>query len=606
MCGIAACVGSRSGTERLVRCLENLEYRGYDSAGLAVRDGGTLELRKCAGQVDELHDTIPPELRSLDGAAGIAHTRWSTHGAPTETNAHPHTDCTGEIALVHNGIVDNYDALRAELEAAGHRFTSETDTEVIAHLVESRIAEGMTTAEAFRGAFDRVTGSYAVAAVFAGEDAVYATRNGSPLVVGRGEDTQFVASDVPAFVEYTDRVIFLEDGDFVRADADGVRVLDRTGDRIHRPTETVEWDPEHAEKAGYDHYVAKEIHEQPDALRRTLRGRIATTGAEVDLDDFPPGSFADCEEVHLVGMGTSYHAARYVAALLNDWGVPARACLAGEYAHTPPPVTDDTLAVPVTQSGETADTIAAAETARDGGARTLAVTNIVNSSITRLCDESLFIRAGPEIGVAATKTFSSQIATLVLLVLRIAGDTRDELPVDAPRLLGALRRLPDQLEATLDATSIRETAERFTDSEAYFFVGRGYAHAVALEGALKLKEISYVHAEGFPASQLKHGPLALVTESTPVVAVVTGDDESAIPTVNAVETRDAPVLAVANGSVEGIENDVDEVVWLPETHPAVAGILANVQLQLFAYHAADIIGRPIDEPRNPAESVTVE
>jgi len=591
--------------ETLLDSLRNLEYRGYDSAGIAARSDRGMQIRKDSGEVEELCRTV--EGTDFGATAGIAHTRWSTHGPPTRANAHPHDDCTGRVAVVHNGIIDNYDSLRAELRADGHEFQSETDTEVIPHLISANLDEGLSPAAAFRRAFDRISGSYAVAAVFAEEDAIYATRNGSPLVLGIGSDGYYLASDVPAFVQHTNRVAFLRDGDVVRITPDGYEITGKGGDAVDRPLETIEWDPEDAEKAGYDHYMAKEIQEQPTTLRRAVEGRTAGGDDPIELEEFPPGSFAGVREVHLVGMGTSYHAAKYVEALLMDWGVNARACLAGKYAHTHPPIDGRTLFVAVTQSGETADTLNATETAVANGARTLALTNVVGSSITRECDDSLFIRAGPEIGVAATKTFSSQVATLLLLAQRLAADVTGSYSPDAPALLRSLRELPDGVERLLRTTRIEQVASRFRDSDAYFFIGRGLAHAVALEGALKFKEISYEHAEGFPASQLKHGPLALVTESTPVFAVLTGrNDDTTLSNIKEVQARGAPVVAVTDGTNGSVVDQVAEVVEIPETHPAVAGVLANVQLQLLAYHAAELIGRPIDKPRNLAKSVTVE
>ena len=604
MCGIVARVGEGDdATEELLVGLDNLEYRGYDSAGIAVRTDRGVDVRKRAGGIDDLRNALaadPPR-----GAVGIGHTRWSTHGPPTDANAHPHTDCTGDVAVVHNGIIENYDALRDALSAAGHRFDSDTDTEVVPHLIESALADGASPAAAFRSAIDRIEGSYAVAAVVGDRDAVYAARNDSPLVVGVGDSTRYLASDVPAFLEFTDRVAYLEDGDVVRLTPDGFTVTDERGEAVHRPVETVDWDPKDTGKGGYDHYMLKEINEQPTALGRSVRGRTDPEAGTVDLDGFPRGTFEGIERVHLVAMGTSYHAAMYAESLLASRGVPARAFMASEYATAPPPAEDGTLVVAISQSGETADTIAAVRAA--SAVRTLVVTNVVGSSLTRECDDALLVRAGPEIGVAATKSFSSQVATLSLLAERLRRDVVGSPSPDAAAFLSALRDLPDHVRQVVESGAAERVADAFLDSQAYFFIGRGPGHAVALEGALKFKEITYEHAEGFTAAELKHGPLALVTEETPVFAVFDGRDADTetLGNVQEIRARGGPVVAVASGDAPDVADAVDHVLPVPETHPDLVGVLANVQLQLVAYHAAKRRGRSIDKPRNLAKSVTV-
>ena len=457
---------------------------------------------------------------------------------------------------------------------------------------------------AVRDAVSRLEGSYAIAAVVAGDDTVYAARNDSPLVLGidDGDDERgpayYLASDVPAFRDFTDRVVYLADGEFATLSADSWRVSDVDGNAVDKVVDTVDWDPEETGKSGYDHFMLKEIHEQPRAIRQCLRGRVDEMAATVDIGDLgdllPTG-------VQFVACGTSYHAALYGAQLLRNAGIPAHAFLASEYATSPPPI-GDALVVGVTQSGETADTLSALREARKRGARTLAVTNTVGSTVARECDHELYIRAGPEIGVAASKTFASQLAALNLFTL---GTTR----VDGVRdTIGALRDLPSNIQTILDESRAEAVAEEYVDSNAYFFIGRGLQYPVALEGALKMKEITYKHAEGFAAGELKHGPLALVTEDTPVFAVVTGDGEMArktIGNVKEVEARDAPVVAVTDGQSD-VGRYADEVLEVPETHPQAAAVLANVQLQLVSYHVADKLGRSIDKPRNLAKSVTVE
>ncbi len=596
MCGIIGAVGRDGDTlETLVHGLSKLEYRGYDSAGVALTGpADSVDITKCEGEIDDLREALA--AHSPSGAVGISHTRWSTHGEPSDANAHPHLDCSGDVAVVHNGIIENYQQLRDELSTGGHTFNSDTDTEVVPHLIEEALDDGATPEEAFRAAIDRLEGSYAIAAVVAGEGTVFAARHDSPLVLGLGEDAIYLASDVPAFRAFTDRVVYLADGEFARLDGEWT-VTDAEGTAVDKTVETVEWDAEETGKSGYDHFMLKEIHEQPRALRQCLRGRVDELAGSVDIGDLgdlsPTG-------VQFVACGTSYHAAVYGAQLFRQAGVPAQAFLASEYATSTPPI-GDALVIGVTQSGETADTLSALREASRRGARTLAVTNTVGSTVARECDHVFYIRAGPEIGVAATKTFASQQAALNLLVLATAGgNTREIVP--------ALRDLPGDLQALLDDSRAADVAELYEEAPSYFFIGRGYHYPVALEGALKMKEITYKHAEGFAAGELKHGPLALVTEHTPVFAIVTGDGELAqktIGNVKEVEARDAPVVAVTDGQSE-VERYADHVLHVPETHPQAAAVLANVQLQLVSYHVANRLGRSIDKPRNLAKSVTVE
>jgi glucosamine--fructose-6-phosphate aminotransferase (isomerizing) len=605
MCGITACLRDEGSLDPILTGLQRLEYRGYDSAGIALQNSHGIGLVKRAGEVSQLCEQV--EEGSLQGSVGIGHTRWSTHGPPTDANAHPHTDEHGTVAVVHNGIIDNYTALKTHLQRRDHYFASDTDTEVIPHLIEEELDRGASNAAAFRAAIQALEGTYAIAAIFDDEQAIYATRLGSPLVLGEGDDGWYLASDVPAFVEYTDRVRYLHDGDFVRITTDGVELTDAEGRAVERPLETVDWDPETAGKSGYDHYMHKEIHEQPEALRRTTQGRVNTLAGTVEFEEFEPGRFADVTGIHLVGMGTSYHAAMYAASLFATRGVPAYAFMAGEYSLAQPPVTDSTLVVAVSQSGETADTLDAIRRARSAGARTLAVTNVVASSLTRECDDTLLIRAGPEIGVAATKTFSSQVTALLLLCERLAVDVTGTPTAENRELLESIARLSGDIQAVLDTSTAAEVAQAYADSDAYFFIGRGVAHPVALEGALKFKEISYEHAEGFAASELKHGPLALVTERTPVFTVFTGaDDEMTLNNAKEVQARGAPVVAITSQTDGDIVDLADHVLTIPDTHPDLAGVPANVQLQLVAYHAANQLGRPIDKPRNLAKCVTVE
>jgi len=601
MCGIIACAVREDGTGHLLDGLENLEYRGYDSAGIAVASGDDVRVVKRAGDLSALRAAV--DRRDLSGHVGVGHTRWSTHGEPDRTNAHPHVDCTGDVTVVHNGIVENHDELRQALAARGHEFESDTDTEVIPHLIEAYRRNGAAPEAAFRRALADVEGDYAIAAMVAGYDVVFGARNGSPLVLGRARDRHYLASDVPAFLEFTDRVAYLQDGDVAVLGPDDVEITDADGRPVERRFETVEWDRSEVTKGRFDHYMEKEIHAQPDAIEQSISGRI--DGDTVAIDGFPSGWFADVDEVHLLGCGTSYHAAMYGARQLSRFGVDARPFRASEYATQSPPVDDTTVAMAVTQSGETADTLAAVKRAGRAGARTAAVTNVVGSSITRAVEESLYIRAGPEIGVAATKTFSSQAVVLTLLGRHIATEAVAGTPTDSHgELLGALEGLQSNVRSLLEECRAEWIASEYCDSEGVFFIGRDLGHPVALEGALKFKEITYEHAEGFASGELKHGPLALVTPNTPVFAVFTGsNDRKTRISAEEVRARGADVISVGPPSA----SDVGDIhVPVPETHPVVAGLLANVALQLVAYHRAVHLERSVDKPRNLAKSVTVE
>jgi glucosamine--fructose-6-phosphate aminotransferase (isomerizing) len=603
MCGITARIGAGDSLEPLLSSLENLEYRGYDSAGIAVQNGAGIKVSKREGEVSELRSQI--SNGEIDGEVGIGHTRWSTHGSPTNENAHPHGDCHGQVAVVHNGIVENYTALREELQSRGHEFTSDTDTEVIPHLVEEELADGQEPEAAFRRAVAELDGSYAIAMIVDDDPTVYATRSGSPLVVGVGESANYLASDVPAFLKFTDQVIYLADDDVAVIGTESYRITDTDGSRVSRPVETVDWDPEDAEKGSYDHYMLKEINEQPLALRQTLYGRI--DGDDVVLEEFPPGSFEGIDSVQFVACGTSYHAAMYGDGLLSSWGLDTNTFIASEYAAHPAPVDEETLVIGVTQSGETADTLGALKEARERGARTLALTNVIGSTAARTCDDALFIRAGPEIGVAATKTFSSQVATLALLGERLVRDVTGEPSEGHRERLNALESLPEDVEAVVESTRAATVSERCLGDNGHFFIGRGSAYSVSLEGALKFKEVTYEHAEGFAAGELKHGPLALVTPATPVFAIGTGRHQNQLESnVREVQTRGAPVIAVAPRSATKLMDTADETLAVPGTHPDLVAVLANVQLQLVSYHAANEMDRSIDKPRNLAKSVTVE
>ena len=601
MCGIVGYLGEREALPLLSAGLENLEYRGYDSAGIALT-GSQVEVYKRAGEVSELQSALPERASQT---CGIGHTRWSTHGPPTDENAHPHTDEAGRIAVVHNGIIENYEQLRAEL--ADHEFSSETDTEVIPHLLEEQLDRGADPLDAVQAVAERLEGSFAFVATMTDVDALFAVRQDSPLVLGHAEDGTFLASDVTAFLEHTRAVTYLEDGDVAAVERDGVTMY-RDGEPVEVTVEELDWEADAAEKGGYEHYMLKEIHEQPQALRQALSGRLDVEEGTVDLDIELPSEYLDSlEEIQIVACGTSNYAGQYAATLFERLAdVRTTVEVASEYEFSGGRDPWRTLVIAVTQSGETADTLTAIRKADRAGARTLAVTNTLGSTITREVDDSLFIRAGPEIGVAATKTFASQVATLALLVVHV-GRQRGSLSASrASEVLESLRGLPGAVQQALDREDdIRAVAETYADSDAFFFVGRQLGRSVALEGALKLKEISYDHAEGFPAGELKHGPLALVTEETPVLAVLTAGAraEETTNNVKEVQARGAPVIGAS--SVPDLSTSLDVTFAVP-TLDVMEPLVTNVYWQLFAYHVANLKGRSIDKPRNLAKSVTVE
>ncbi|HEU0235910.1 MAG TPA: glutamine--fructose-6-phosphate transaminase (isomerizing) [Candidatus Limnocylindrales bacterium] len=609
MCGIVGYTGPREAGPILIEGLKRLEYRGYDSAGIAlVDDAGDLFVEKKAGKLANLQTAIAD--RTPHAAIGLAHTRWATHGRPNDLNAHPHQDCTGEITVIHNGIIENFRELRDGLEGRGHRLTSETDTEALAHLVEEAYAGDL--ADAVRAALRRVEGAYAIAVMHRGEaDRLVGARQNVPLVVGVADGETFLASDVAAILAHTDQVIFLEEGDVADLRPWGVTLTDVDGAPIERAVTTIDWTPEAAEKGGYDHFMLKEIHEQPEALRQSILGRVTRDDRirVEELDGFED-TIRAANRIELVACGSAYYAALVGAAAIEAWtGIPARATVGSEFRYSPPPLDASTLVISVTQSGETADTIAPTRLARERGAPIIAVTNTVGSAITREADRVLFLQAGPEMAVAASKTFVTQVTTLVILAAAIA-KARGTLDEVAERELGAaLHRLPDgAAQALASASGSAELARRYVNSRGFMFVGRGLTYPAALEGALKLKEVSYVHAEGYAAGELKHGPISLLDAECPLVAVATRSPvyDKLMSNVMEGRARDARVIAVATDGDEQIERFADDVCWVPETHEMLGPVLAIIPLQLFAYHVAVARGTDVDQPRNLAKSVTVE
>ena len=609
MCGIVGYTGPREAGPILIEGLKRLEYRGYDSAGIAlVDDSGRLFVEKRAGKLANLQTAIAD--RTPHAAIGLAHTRWATHGRPNDLNAHPHQDCTGEITVIHNGIIENFRELRDGLEERGHVLTSETDTEAIAHLIEEAYSGDI--AEATRHALRRIEGAYALAVMHRGEpDRLVGARQNVPLVVGLGKGETFLASDVAAILAHTDQVIFLEEGDVADLRPRGVEITDVAGSPVSRSTTTITWTAEAAEKGGFDHFMLKEIHEQPTALRQSIAGRV-TRSDEIVVEELAGlgARLAGIRRIELIACGTAYYAALIGAAALQDWsGLPARATVGSEFRYSPPPLDPETLVIAVTQSGETADTIAPTRLARERGCPVIAVTNTVGSAITREADAVLFLQAGPEVAVAASKTFVTQVTTLVILAAAIA-KARGTLPHEREvQLAQALRALPEAAQRTLDlAGGTAELARRYVNSRGFMFVGRGYGYPAALEGALKLKEVSYVHAEGYAAGELKHGPISLLDAECPLVAVATRSAvyDKVISNVMEGRARDARVIAIATEGDPQIERFADEVCWVPDTDEVLSPILAVIPLQLFAYHTAVARGTDVDQPRNLAKSVTVE
>ena len=608
MCGIVGYVGPREAAPILLEGLARLEYRGYDSAGIAlVTTTGDMFVEKRAGKLANLRTAL------LDGtpsaAVGLAHTRWATHGRPNDMNAHPHTDCSGQITVIHNGIIENFKELRDALVERGHVLDSDTDTEALAHLVEEAYAGDL--AAAVRSALDQARGAYAVAVMHAGEPKrLIGARMNVPLVVGLGDGENFLASDVAAILAHTRRAIFLEDGDVADLNAGRVEITGLDGTPRERLPHEIDWSIEKAEKGGYAHFMLKEMHEQPDALRAAITGRVHD--GRIELDELEPiaARLAEVNRVEFVACGSANYAAAVGAYLFQDWlHLPARWNPGSEFRYSPPPLDEHTLVVAVTQSGETADTIAPTRHARAQGCPIIALTNTIGSAITREADAVVFLQAGPEIAVVATKTFATQVTSLVMLAATLARQ-RGRLPVEFERQLAAeLRALPDKAARTLVlAEPARELARRYVNSRGFMFVGRGLTFPVALEGALKLKEVSYVHAEGYAAGELKHGPISLLDAEVPLVAVATrsATQEKLISNVMEGRARDARVLAVATEGDEKMREFADDILWVPETMEALSPILAVIPLQLFAYHTAVARGTDVDQPRNLAKSVTVE
>ncbi len=607
MCGIVGYIGNGDTSDVLIDSLGRLEYRGYDSAGVALVCEGELKVIKSFGRIQFLKEKMP----SLIASVGIGHTRWATHGKPSEINAHPHQDCTGRIAVVHNGIIENYKELKDMLIAKGHKFISETDTEVVSHLLEENYAGSMQ--RALQETIKQLKGSFAFAIINRDEpDTIFAAKKDSPLVIGIGDGQCFLASDVTAFLKYTNKAIFLEDGDMAVLSKDSLKLMDFEGYPISRSVQTIEWDLDSAEKAGYEHFMLKEIHEQPQSLKAAISGRLNELTGDVTLNEvsLTEEAIQDLRRIIIIACGTSYHAGllgKYAIESLTE--IPVSIEIGSEIRYSSTHMDKHTLIIALSQSGETADTRAAVKDAMRKSAHVIAITNVVGSTISREANDTIYMMAGPEIGVAATKTFTAQVVAMYMLAIFL-GRKAGTLNTDKSRgIIAALKGLPQKAQQVLELDqTIAKVAEIFSSSDTFFLVGRHFNYPIALEGALKIKEISYVFSDGFAAGELKHGPLALITTNVPVVAIATDCPtyDKVVSNIREIKARDASVIAIASESNTGIDQLADIVIRIPDASEYISPIMSAIVLQLFSYYCALNRGCPIDKPRNLAKSVTVE
>jgi glucosamine--fructose-6-phosphate aminotransferase (isomerizing) len=609
MCGIVGYVGHRQCLPILMEGLKRLEYRGYDSAGVAIQHDGRLDIQKAAGKIRVLESRLHGPMV---GTTGIAHTRWATHGEPNDVNAHPHTDCTGRLALIHNGIIENYAVLKSALKAEGHKFTTDTDTEVLAHLIEKHVKRGLKLEEAVGAALRLVEGTYGIAVVSADEPGVVVgARNGSPLVVGVADGEYFLASDVAPIVEHTRQVIYLDDGEMVTLTQDGLHTATIQRDPVDKPVHEVEWDLAQIEKGGFEHFMLKEIHEQPESVHNAMRGRLLLEDGTARLGGLKlsPQEMRDIKRLIIVACGTSWHAGLIGEYMLEEHArIPVEVEYASEFRYRNPIVDEGTAVMVISQSGETADTLAAMREAQRKGARAFGIVNVVGSTIARESNAGVYIHAGPEIGVASTKAFTSQVTVLALVTLALGRQRQMSLETGV-EMAKALEAIPAKLKSILDnSAAVRRIAEEHVKHGNFLYLGRGYNFPVALEGALKLKEISYIHAEGYPAAEMKHGPIALIDDRMPVVFICTRDAayDKVISNMMEVRARRGRIIAIATEGDRNVAELADHVLYVPHTVPCLQPILSVVPLQLLAYHMAVLRGCDVDQPRNLAKSVTVE
>src|SRR3954468_16999410 len=606
MCGIVGYVGTKVATPMLIEGLKRLEYRGYDSAGIAMSNGSGLETRKAKGKISQLEGVV--NGNPVHGTIGIAHTRWATHGQPNECNAHPHTDCHDEIAVVHNGIIENYGALRTMLKKQGHTFKSETDTEVLAHLIETAAMDGDPLEDAVIDALNLVEGTYGIAVISSKDpDKIVCARKGSPLLIGLGEGEYFVASDVAAILQHTRQVVYLDDGEMGVLTPKGYEVLDLNARRVKKGVSRIDWSLDEIEKGGFDHFMLKEIYEQPTTIQNTMRGRLVTEEGFSKLGglNLTKEELLGIEQIIITACGTSWHSGLIGDMFIEEFSrIRCEVEYASEFRYRNPIVSDKTLCVVISQSGETADTLAAMREAKRRGAKTLGLVNVVGSTIAREDDGGIYLHAGPEIGVASTKAFTSQVIALALLTLKL-GRLRNMSVLQGREVAQALEALPDQIQSILDrANEIEKIAEDFVTSTNFLYLGRGYNLPVALEGALKLKEISYIHAEGYPAAEMKHGPIALIDENMPVVVIAPTDAlfDKVLSNMQEVKARGGKIIAITD-SEGNLGKLADWTIIIPKTLHMLTPLLSVVPLQLLAYHVAVMRGCDVDTPRNLAKSV---
>ncbi len=609
MCGIVGYIGKKDAISILIDGLKRLEYRGYDSAGVAVLQDGQIQLRRSAGKLANLEEAVIQN--PLAGTIGIGHTRWATHGKPSEENAHPHTDCTGDLVVVHNGIIENYHLLKKQLIQEGHTFKSETDTEVIAHLLEKHFKGDLH--KALQETLQELDGSYALAVISKKDPhAVVAARNGSPLILGVGEDEYFIASDVPAILQRTRKIIYLDDGETARLTLDGIVVYNPAGSEVKKKIHTITWDPIMAEKAGFKHFMLKEIFEQPRVIRDTFRGRVIPEEGEVFLEEvqLETAYVQEINKIFIVACGTSYHAGMVGKYLFEDHlRLPSEVDIASEFRYRNPIIDSKTLVIVISQSGETADTLAGLREAKAKGSKVLAICNVVGSTITREADGTIYTHAGPEIGVASTKAFTAQLTALYIVLLYLGRKRGIMSKEEARQIIEKMMHIPSQVEKILELDEeILKISHGFFKKADFLYLGRNVNYPIALEGALKLKEISYIHAEGYPAGEMKHGPIALIDENMPVLAIATKCKtyEKVLSNIEEVKARDGIVIALASEGDENIKKKAGYVIYVPETLEILSPLLNVIPLQLLAYHIAVRRGCDVDQPRNLAKSVTVE
>ncbi len=608
MCGIVGYIGERAATPLLIDGLKRLEYRGYDSAGIAILNGKGVETRKAAGKISRLEAALASS--PVSGNSGIAHTRWATHGAPNECNAHPQMDCKGHIAVVHNGIIENATSLKAHLVELGHKFVSDTDTEVLAHLIEEAF-DGVLE-DAVIEALWQVEGTYGIAVVSSEDrDKIVAARKGSPLLIGLGDGEYYVASDASAILSQTREVVYLDDGDLAVLTRDGYRVIDLRAKDLQRTVHKIEWDLHQIERGGFDHFMLKEIFEQPETIENCMRGRLLDEEGTSKLGglNMTDEELLKFDNIVITACGTSWHSGLIGEHMMEELTrIPVEVEYASEFRYRNPIVNERTLCIVISQSGETADTLAAMREAKNRGARTYGIVNVVGSTIARESNGGIYVHAGPEIGVASTKAFTSQVVALALLTLKI-GRLKDVSVVRGKEIIEALRALPAQVKQILDrADEIEQIAEEFKRTQNFLYLGRGYNFPTALEGALKLKEISYIHAEGYPAAEMKHGPIALIDEMMPVVFIAPHDAvfDKVVSNVHEVKARKGRVIAITSRDEPSLAGKLDYEFRIPETIDMLTPVLACIPLQLLAYYIAVKRGSNVDQPRNLAKSVTVE